>query len=221
MLPTPQIVVPGNHDVPLHNLYTRFLGGFNAYRQYVSEDLEPFYQDQEIAIAGVNTARSLTFKGGRINERQMARIEERLCGFGDDIRKIVVTHHPFDLPQQYAADVLVGRAGKAMARFARCGIDVLLAGHLHVSLCGPTAVRYEADGYSAIFVQAGTACSTRSRGEPNSFNVILLDRAHITVQTFSAKKDEAFQLISAQAFDRSSTGWKPSPDSDGSQIENA
>src|ERR1039457_1070109 len=73
-LPSPQIVVPGNHDVPLYNVLARALKPFRNYQRYISEDLEPFYSDDEIAIAGINTARSLTFKNGRI------RSEERRVG---------------------------------------------------------------------------------------------------------------------------------------------
>ena len=206
-LPKPQIVIPGNHDVPLHNIYSRFWRGLDAYQKYISQDLEPFFSDREIAIVGVNTARRLTIKSGRINQAQIDRIEEQLCGLSNEIKKIVVTHHPFDLPAHYQKDSLVGRAAKAMARLARCKIDVLLAGHLHLSFSGPTAIRYNAAGHSAIFVQAGTACSTRSRGEPNSFNVILLEQDLITVQTFSAEQAEAFELRSTQGFCRSSNGW--------------
>jgi len=213
-LPKPQIVVPGNHDIPLHNIYARFRRALDRYRRYISEDLEPFYQDREVAVIGINTARSLTVKGGRINETQMARIEERVCHLGNDVNKVVVTHHPFDLPEHYKANVLVGRAGKAMARFAHCGIDLLLAGHLHVSHSGPTAARYEANGYSAIFVQAGTACSTRSRGEPNSFNFILLERERMTVKTYASREGKPFQLASTQDFCRSPSGWVVAAEAD-------
>ena len=64
-LPQPQIVVPGNHDVPLYNIFARFLQPLDKYRRFITEDLSPFYGDEEIAGLAVNTARSLTFKGGR------------------------------------------------------------------------------------------------------------------------------------------------------------
>src|SRR5258705_9934060 len=63
-LPQPQIVVPGNHDVPLHNVFSRFLQPLEKYRRYITVDLQPFFTDEEIAVLGVNTARSLTIKGG-------------------------------------------------------------------------------------------------------------------------------------------------------------
>ncbi|MDQ6705853.1 MAG: metallophosphoesterase, partial [Acidobacteriota bacterium] len=78
-LPRPQIVIPGNHDIPLHNVYARFVLGLDKFRRFISEDLEPYYVDDEIAVAGVNTARSLTWKGGRINRGQLDRLERRLC----------------------------------------------------------------------------------------------------------------------------------------------
>ena len=198
--------MPGNHDVPLYNIYARFRGGFDAYKRYVAENLEPFYLDDEVAIAGVNTARRLIIKGGRINDRQMLRVEGQLCGVPDRVKKIVVTHHPFDLPPNSERVALAGRSERALARFLLCGLDLLLAGHLHVSSCGPTAVRFGTGSRSAIFVQAGTACSTRGRGESNSYNVIRLDNSSIEIQTLSAGI-AGFEPSSVQRFDRSPTGW--------------
>jgi 3',5'-cyclic AMP phosphodiesterase CpdA len=207
-LPQPQIVVPGNHDVPLHNVFTRFLQPLEKYRHYVTDDLEPFFADEEIAVVGVNTARSLVFKGGRINEGQVASIRERLCLFRDQMVKVVVTHHPFDLPEGYHQRDLVGRARMAMAGLAECGADVFLAGHLHVSHTGHTAQRYKIRGHSALVVQAGTASSTRGRGEVNSFNVLRLNHPEITVERFEWRADsETFAVSSQEYFRHTSDGW--------------
>ena len=211
-LPKPQIVLPGNHDVPLHNVFTRFLSPLDKYRRYITNDLEPFYADQEIAILGINTARSLTIKDGRINKEQVARMRARLCSLSTDIIKIIVTHHPFDLPTGYDDRELVGRARMAMEAFAGCGADMLLAGHLHVSHTGHTAERYKISGHSALVVQAGTATSTRGRGEENSFNVIRVDRPRIEVERFTWKHEqETFVVSSAEHFQHTSDGWSVIP----------
>jgi 3',5'-cyclic AMP phosphodiesterase CpdA len=183
-LPQPQIVVPGNHDVPLYNVFRRFVTPLANYRRYITDDLEPFYQDEEIAAIGVNTARSLTFKGGRINERQVARVRERLCGLQQTVTAIIVTHHPFDLPEGHPSDDLVGRARMAMETFVECGTDVIVSGHLHVTHMGHTAIRYKIPGHAALLVQAGTATSTRERGESNSFNVLVIDTPRISVTRY-------------------------------------
>ncbi len=208
-LPTPQIVVPGNHDIPLHNVYSRFILGLDKYKRYISEDLEPFYADEEIAVAGINTARSLTWKGGRINRIQLARLEQRLCPLDRAVVRIVVTHHPFDLPAGHAErGSLVGRGVPAMKLLAGCGADLFLAGHLHVTYCGDTTRRYHASGRSALVVQAGTATSTRGRGECNSFNVLRVSRASIDVQHLTWNSGETqFHNSSRTAFHRTDRGW--------------
>jgi 3',5'-cyclic AMP phosphodiesterase CpdA len=207
-LPKPQIVVPGNHDVPLHNLVARFLQPLNKYRRHITNDLQPEYIDEEIAVVGVNTARSLTIKGGRINAKQLAQIRGQLCGSGAELVKIVVTHHPFDLPEGYGERDLVGRAQMAMSTLADCGADLFLAGHLHISHTGHTARRYNIRGHSALVVQAGTASSTRGRGEANSFNVIRIERPNITVERFAWQAGTAaFNCSSREEFRHTIDGW--------------
>src|SRR3954453_14689420 len=66
-IPFPKIVVPGNHDVPLHNLFARFVRRLDRYQRYVTPDLQPVFTDAEITVVGVNTARAFTWKDGRIN----------------------------------------------------------------------------------------------------------------------------------------------------------
>jgi 3',5'-cyclic AMP phosphodiesterase CpdA len=207
-LPRPQIVVPGNHDVPLHNVFARFLQPLDKYRRYITNDLEPFYADEEIAVLGINTARSLTIKDGRINQRQVAKIREMLCPLGDEVTKIIVTHHPFDLPEGQHESELVGRSRMAMEALASCGADVLLAGHLHISHTGHTAKRYKIAGHNALVVSAGTATSTRGRGEANSFNVIRTHHPRITVERVTWQPERAaFASSSIENFRHTPDGW--------------
>ena len=203
-LPQPQIVVPGNHDVPLYNVFSRFMRPLAKYRRYISENAEPVFVDEEIVVVGVNTARSLTIKDGHVNPEQVARIRERLRNLDNRMLKIIVTHHPFDLPPQAEEHDVVGGAARAMRTLADCGADLLLAGHLHTSHAGGSEARYGIAGYSALVVQAGTATSTRGRGETNSFNVIHTSPASITVERqgwnpqskiFALDKTETFESM--------------------------
>ena len=206
-LPGALLVVPGNHDIPYYNLFQRFFQPLAKYRRYISKDLEPAFVDDEIAVVGVNTARSSVFKGGRINAVQIERARERLCRLDERVTKIVVTHHPFDLPAGRHARHLVGRARQAMAMFATCGADLLLAGHLHTSHTGDTAARYKIGDYSALVVQAGTATSLRGRGEANSFNVLHIERPQVRIERYGWTGSD-FALAGAETFTRTPGGWQ-------------
>ncbi|TFW30952.1 metallophosphoesterase family protein [Duganella callida] len=207
-LPGPQIVVPGNHDIPLYNVASRFLTPLRKYTRYVTLDLAPEYVDDEIAVLGINTARSLTFKDGRVNREQLAQMRQRMGAVSPDHTRIIVTHHPFDLPEHFDPDELVDRAPMAMQAFAECGVDLLLAGHVHTSHAGSSAQRYQIDGYAALVVQAGTATSTRGRGEANSFNVLRVDPDHIQVERYSWIAGTAsFEHVHTACFRRSGDVW--------------
>jgi 3',5'-cyclic AMP phosphodiesterase CpdA len=206
-LPRPQLVVPGNHDIPLYDVGRRFLSPLGRYRRFIADDVEPMFVDGEMMVLGLNSARSLSFGRGRLSEAQVARAVERFRRVAPNVIRIVVTHHPFDLPDHYGADHLVGRAMMAMAQLATVGADLFLAGHLHVSHIGHTAERYKIAGHSALVVQAGTI-STRERGEPNSFNVLRVDWPGIAVarRTWDDER-EVFMESPARTFRHSAQGW--------------
>ncbi len=208
-LPKPQLVVPGNHDVPLYNVFDRFVHPLAKYEKYITSDLAPKYVDDEIAVFGLNTARSLTIKGGRISAEQVDGLAHELCQLDELGAKIIVTHHPFDLPEGFDEDDIVGRAKKVMPRLVECGADVFLAGHLHVSHITHSARRYQLEnGYSALIIQAGTAASKRERGEENSFNLLEFDGAVLTVNRYQCSLPEAgFHLATTERFTKSERGW--------------
>lgn len=209
-LPQPQIVIPGNHDVPMYNIYNRFVNPLEKYKKFITNNLQPFYADEELAVIGINTARSLTIKDGRINKKQIADIRARMCNLDNKILKIVVTHHPFDLPAGFDQDDIVNNAKKAMIQIAECGADVLLSGHLHVSHIGNTAERYKLEsGRSALVIQAGTATSTRGRGEANSFNVLQFEHPYLSVNRIECQTPETgFVHVAREEFAQSEKGWK-------------
>jgi 3',5'-cyclic AMP phosphodiesterase CpdA len=207
-LPGPQIIVPGNHDISLYNVFRRFVLPLERYKRYITEDLDPVYVDDEIAVLGVNTARSLTWKDGRVNKEQVEKIRATLAGLPPEVVRVVVTHHPFDLPEGAKEEDLVDRAHMAMDVFAECGVDLLMAGHLHQSHAGNTQARYKISEYAALVVQAGTATSTRGRGEVNSFNVIRTEPQKIEVDRYGWDSvHKQFQLLATEKFMRSGNVW--------------
>ena len=206
-LPKPQLVVPGNHDVPLYRVLERFASPLGNYKAVFGDDVEPVHVDDEIAVVGVNTARSLVFKGGRINRAQMARVRRILEPLPKSVTKIVVSHHPFNVPEgSDEEDQIVGRAKKALEHLAGCGADLFLSGHLHEASVTRIADRYDIAGVHALVVQAGTATSSRTRGTPNTFNVLRTSPARITVDRY-AWEHEAFVRNATETYHHDGKGW--------------
>jgi len=212
-LPGPQIIVPGNHDISLYNVFRRFVRPLARYKRFITDELEPVFIDDEIAVVGVNTARSLTIKDGRVSREQVAALRERLAGLGPQVTRIVVTHHPFDLPEHYEKRDLVVRAPLAMDVFAQTNVDILMAGHMHASHAGSTAARYQIDEYAALVIQAGTATSTRGRGEVNSFNVVRIEPQRVEIDRYGWDVvGGRFELVTTEKFVRAGSIWSPHND---------
>src|SRR5438477_487962 len=132
-LPQPQLVVPGNHDIPLFDLVRRFFFPLTRYRSYISNDLRPAYSDDELFVLGVNTARSFTHKSGWISEEQLVDIKTRVCRQPAGVFRVVVTHHPFLPPPRDPRADVIRRGETYIDELEDCGVDMLLAGHLHLA----------------------------------------------------------------------------------------
>ena len=69
---------------------------------------------------------------------------------------------------------------------------MLLAGHLHLSYHDDVRSFFPAAGRSILSIQAGTATSTRLRGEANAYNWITIDADEVSVSVRTWNGD-AFQ----------------------------
>lgn len=216
-LPQPQLVVPGNHDVPLYDVFRRFLSPLKRYCRFISSTLDPTFNDDEMIAVGLNTARSFTWKNGRISMEQIAALQGRLDEAGLRV-KIVVTHHPFLPPPGDVGIDLVGRAARAITVLDACNVDLLLAGHLHQGYAGDIRTQYPAARRAMIAVQAGTAISRRMRhGEANAYNLLTVERTLITIEV-RAWNGDAFAPLRRTVYDRGVDGWHPRGDADPGKV---
>jgi 3',5'-cyclic AMP phosphodiesterase CpdA len=168
------LAVPGNHDIPLYDIARRFARPLHRYRRYIDAELCPWFEADDVAVLGINTARSLTFKDGRISHEQMTLIRDRFRNVPPEKTRILVTHHPlFAMPigESQGLTQTVGRHGEALKAVGEAGIHLLLAGHFHHAYSRSAREMVETAGPELI-IQAGTATSTRVRDELQSFNWI-------------------------------------------------
>lgn len=176
--------VPGNHDVPLYDVLRRFLDPLSCYRRWIDEDLCPFHHDEEVAVLGINTARSLTIKDGRVSPEQMERIRRCFAAAAPAASKVLVTHHPLvALPWGEDGEVLeaAGRAAPTLKAAMEAGVQLLLAGHHHRPFNG-SATAFVAAADELLVVQAGTSTSTRTRDHANSFNLLTFEGERLDIE---------------------------------------
>ncbi|MDZ4819801.1 MAG: metallophosphoesterase [Planctomycetota bacterium] len=204
---SPRIVVPGNHDLPLYNFLQRFSRPLRRYHDHIEKNLHPSFVDDEIGVVGVNTARSNTWKDGRISLAQINRMREQFDAMPRDVFKILVAHHPFIPPKLDPQAALVGRGPLALKTLAACGCSLILAGHLHHAYSGDVGAHHVEVKRSILVAQAGTAISRRRRDEANAYNRITIDNELLQLEVRGWNGTE-FETATVETFAKHDNGWR-------------
>lgn len=204
------LTVPGNHDVPLYDVVRRFARPLARYKRYIASDLCPWFENDHLAVLGINTARSLTIKDGRINEEQMALIRARFSDVASGKTRVLVTHHPlFAMPIGKGAELseAVGRHDDAIKAVCEAGVHIALAGHFHRTYA-EAARKMVHNAGGALVIQAGTATSVRLRNnELQSFNWIDTHNNHEVDLQVVAWDGERFGRASQARYNFDGENW--------------
>lgn len=199
--PTHALVLPGNHDIPLFNLYRRLTGPYANYCERFGDDLEPEFESDDLLVIGVNTTRVKNVQAGEISGEQIAAVEKRLLSAHPRQLRCVVTHQPIHIVATSDQKNLLTNAEEAVRRWAAAGVDLIFGGHVHLPFVRSVNERYPGIGRPVWAVQAGTATSHRVRGSvPNSVNVVCYDSARSCVvqQWDYSKTNDAFTEFSSK-----------------------
>ncbi|MFP3943161.1 MAG: metallophosphoesterase family protein [Alphaproteobacteria bacterium] len=187
-MPGAPFVVPGNHDLPGWNVIGRFLRRFARFRRYIGPEMNPVYQDEDLALVGLNTARTLVYhwnwSHGRVSHSQLDTVAETFGDAPESALRVVVMHHPMAAPEHKPNQKLVGRARRAAEGFAQAQTDMVLTGHLHTVLVSDLRSSYPDIGRSIWSFQGGTSLSDRLRGEPNSFRMFRWSAPRLRTELF-------------------------------------
>lgn len=191
----PFLAVPGNHDITPYRIFERFFDPFRRWREHIHDDIEPVWRDERVYVIGLNSARpagwSLDWSAGRLNRRQLDGLAKRLAACPDDLVRIVVAHHPVIAPEDTHRAGVLGRAALTLRYLHASGIDLVLSGHLHRSFLKEASAGGLGRNVAApaaptapgvpdppplptgpLVLLAGTATSTRLRGDANAYHVI-------------------------------------------------
>ncbi len=168
-LGAPLLAVPGNHDIPLFDLWTRLRRPYARYSAVFGTDLQPVHRSPELLVVGVNTTRAWRHKDGEISPLQVARVASLMEGAAAGQLRVVVVHQPIAVTRDDDLPNRLHGHDAALRRWAAAGADLVMGGHIHL----PYVMALQGLVRPMWAVQAGTALSTRTRpGAPNSVNVL-------------------------------------------------
>lgn len=166
------LVIPGNHDIPLFNLFARIFSPYGNFQRSFGKNLEPVFESQDLLVVGVNTTRPSRHKDGEVSPPQIETVSRRLKGASREQLRVVVAHQPVRATRDSDVSNLLRNHRCAIHAWAEAGADLILGGHVHLPHVRPLKEVHELPR-PVWSVLAGTAVSRRIRGEvPNSVNLI-------------------------------------------------
>ncbi|GIZ53452.1 metallophosphoesterase family protein [Noviherbaspirillum aridicola] len=212
-LPSPFMVLPGNHDIPLFDLASRLLRPYRNFRAAFRAGAE-LWQGEAAAVLGLDTTLPLRHTRGRLDTAQLSRLTAQLPQEAAGKMRISAVHQPLHAAWPEDRDEVLLNAEEAAHAFARERIDVVLSGHVHVPVVTTTRQLFPRLRRHFILAGAGTAISYRTRpGAPNSFNLLSCEpgQGSVEVQSFHFAKDSrAFHPHARFAFSLALDGWTES-----------
>lgn len=167
------LTLPGNHDIPLYNVFARMFYPYAGYQAVFGKELEPVLELPDALVIGVNTTRPERHKDGVVSRRQIKRVAERLEVQPRERLRIVVTHQPACVmrPEDEKDRLHGGEA--AVQAWSAAGADLVLGGHIHLPYLSDTCSLVKGVSGKLYCLQAGTAVSHRVRfNTPNSVNLV-------------------------------------------------
>jgi 3',5'-cyclic AMP phosphodiesterase CpdA len=168
-LGAPMVAVPGNHDIPLFDLWSRLRRPYARHVTAFGEELEPVHSSPDLMVVCVNTTRPWRHKHGEVSAQQIDRVARLFEGATAGQLRVVVVHQPIAVTRAEDAPNLLRGHAAALQRWAGAGADIVMGGHIHL----PYVMALQGLARPMWVVQAGTAVSSRvRRGVPNSVNLL-------------------------------------------------
>lgn len=202
--PTPLIVVPGNHDLPLFNVAARFLWPYFGYRRIFGYPLTSRKNFGDVDIIGINSTDPKRHVQGDLKKSDVKALKKYSS---ESLVRVAIFHHPMDCAKATDEKNLLTNASETLGYLEKAKIDLVLGGHVHDPFVRLSNFRYAEAQRPLIISVAGTCLSSRTRsGAPNSFNLIDVETegpiARMHIQRFDLSEAGHFVPVSEARFTR-------------------
>lgn len=186
-LEKPLFLVPGNHDIPLYNLYQRLFSPYKKFLKFFQPHSQNFYEDEQVAIFGLWSTNSLTVSKGKIKDRDLETMKSKFQHIPEEKIRIIASHHPI-----FSETEPMSR--KVHEQILNLKPHLVLSGHEHYA-----QVRHlSQDSSLPICISSGTSTSTRLRTQSNGFNMITVDAGKLSVDIYQYDFEKNEFLVGEQ-----------------------
>lgn len=198
---SPQIVVPGNHDVfPWWKPWARLKKPVARFQDYFGEELIRSFELPGLALLGINSAHGHTIKGGKITPAIDRTIAEYFEKQSPGVFKTLMLHHHLrTLDALKPHDICIG-GPETFDTASKHGVNLILCGHAHVSHVESPD---RDNAQIPVIASAGTATSDRGRRSNkhrNFYNLIEIQKDRFSIQE-RAFQPEEHRFVSARNFE--------------------
>ena len=174
----PLLLIPGNHDVPLYNLFVRISAPFGNYTRYTEGlSTNPIVLDR-VGIFGINSVNPKRHQKGHFTRDHLHAVTRWLADLPEQSWRVVVTHQHFVAIPGFYRPGSIHDAEKVLNELEGGGVHAILCGHMHFKYVGSTRDFFPNVSRPIALVHAGTATSGRLRASEqlrHSNNFMLLD----------------------------------------------
>lgn len=205
----PLLVIPGNHDVPLYDVYKRITKPFFNYHRYTKDLGTNPLALPHVAFLGLNTVNPRRHQQGRVVLSQLQEIRQwsRVQAVG--VWKIVVIHQHLANVTGHERPGVIPDAESVVQAMSEAGIHAVLHGHTHYNNISSSAELFPKVKRPLAIVCVGTATSERLRGHTpaNNYNILEFDsRQFLVSQCDWSRQANNFAVCRQVPFDKAFFG---------------
>lgn len=175
-LQIPVLSVPGNHDIPVYNFLARTFGPLANYQKYIAPLTSDIFADSELSVVGLRTPSYSRTVEGVLRKEDLERAKAAFTNSKPGALRIIACHHPLVQPETQTPL----RPRKRVQELINLKPHIVLSGHSHLNWVEVAKI----DDHPVLHISAGSAVSSRLRGEVNSFHTLEVHDGKVRIETY-------------------------------------